>query len=176
MDIYFSIKSLLNSGIYFKKINVIFNEPVNIIDNLFYSNKYNLNNYSIIRDYNFKNIILIIDSESKIDQINKFKNSDIKYYDININLNQASYKEIEDIVDMINTLQLVDNPDSEINNNIIIYSESFDLLYLIIMSLMIYKYNYSIKKSIRFIEKIFSLEKNSFKPNNQIKNILKQFI
>jgi uncharacterized protein YpbB len=73
---------------------------------------------------------LIIDSESKIDQINKFKNSDIEYHDININLNQASYKEIEDIVEMINTLQLVDNPDSEINNNIIIYSESFDLLYL----------------------------------------------
>jgi hypothetical protein len=176
MDIYFSIKSLLNSGIDFKKINGIFNEPVNIIDNLFYSNKYNLNNYSIIRDYNFKNIILIIDSESKIDQINKFKNSDIEYHDININLNQASYKEIEDIVDMINTLQLVDNTESEMNNNIIIYSESFDLLYLIIMSLMIYKYNYSVKKSIRFIEKIFSLEKNSFKPNNQIKNILKQFI
>lgn len=176
MDIYFSIKSLLNSGIDFKKINGIFNEPVNIIDNLFYSNKYNVNNYSIIRDYNFKNIIIINDSESKVDQINKFENAEIKYHDINLSLDQVNIKEIENIVDIINSIQLVDNPDSEINNNIIIYSESLDLLYLIIMSLMIYKYNYSIKKSIRFIEKIFSLEKNSFKPNNQIINILKQFI
>ncbi len=176
MDIYFTLKSIAKSGIN-NKIYSCMDEPICIIDNLFYCNIYNINNYSILRDYNFKNVIYLTDQNmSKIEEINKFEEKDIKYHTITFNSEIIDFKDIEKIIDLINRLQLYEDYASNQSLNICIYSHSSDKLYLILIALLIIKYNFTIKKSIRKLEKIFSLEKNKLKLDEKLLNILKEFI
>jgi hypothetical protein len=181
MDLYYTFKSIWDSKINKSKIHVIFDEPIKIVDNVFYCNIYNLNNYSIIRDYNFKNIIIVknlLDTETALNKTNsEFKydmhNKDITTYH-NIDLNINTPNDISNIIELINKLQLEQDYDSELEKNMIIYSESIDIVYLIIMSLMIKKYNYTIKKSIRYVEKKFNLNKNTIKFDIKTLELLKK--
>ncbi len=149
MDIYYTLKSIAKSGIN-NKIYACMDEPLCIIDNLFYCNIYNVNNYSIIRDYNFKNIIYLSDQNiSSNEQILKFEDKDIQYHTITFNSEMINFKDIEKIIDLINRLQLYEDYASDHTFNICIYSHSNEKLYLVLIALFIIKYNFTIKKSIR---------------------------
>lgn len=176
MDLYFTIKSMISTGINSFKYNELFKQPVNIIDNLYYCNLYNINNYSIVRDYNFKNIIYL-QNNLEPDLIQKFEQLEIKYHTEKLNLDDTNLdKQIEKIIDNINKIMLFEDTLSELKQNIIIYSDSIICIYVIVISLMILKYNYSIKKSLRYLEKKFGLEKNSFKPEPNILILLEKFV
>ncbi len=176
MDLYFTIKSVITSGIKSFKYNELFQEPVYIIDNLYYCNLFNINNYSIVRDYNFKNI-LYLQNDSETNLIQKHEQLEIKYHIEKLNLNDIDLdKQIEKIIDKINNTMLSEDILTELKQNVIIYSESVDNVYIIVMCLMILKYNYSIKKSIRFVEKRFGLKTNTFKPKYNILVLLEKFV
>lgn len=176
MDLYFTIKSVLTSGTNLLKYNELFEEPINIIDNLYYCNLYNINNYSIVRDYNFKNIIYL-QKNLELDKIQKHGSLEIKYHTEKFNLDDIYLdKQVEKIIDTINNIMLYEDTLSELKQNVILYSESIDYVYMIIMCLMVLKYNYSIKKSIRFVEKRFGLKTNTFIPESKIINLLEKFI
>lgn len=169
MDIFYTIKSIFESKD--RKIHIIFEEPVNIIDNLYYCNMYSYNNYSIIRDYNFKNIINI--SEDKNTYEEEYKEI-IKYHKFNINIDTVQVKEINELVELINQLQLYQDVNIDLQYNVMIYSDSEIKIYLVLVALYIIKYNYSLKKSIRQIEKKFNLKKNYIKFDNNLIDLLEK--
>ncbi len=174
MDIVHTIKSIFstvkNIRTDYKKIYTIFEEPINIIDNLYYCSEFNYNNESVIRDYNFKNIIYVgtIDSLQIV-----LPNS--KYYNINLDFDIVKQDKIFEYVELINRLQLIDNPDSNEKDNIMIYSDSIDKIYFILICLLICKYNFTIKKAIRFLEKTFKLKKNTIKLDDKTIEIISYF-
>ncbi len=177
MDLYFTIKSVITSGINIHKYNELFKEPINIIDNLYYCNLYNINNYSVIRDYNFRNIIELQNNLNS-SKIQKYEHPfQIKYYTEKFNLDDIHLdKQTEKIIDLINKIMLYEDTLSEFKQNVIIYSESISSVYIVVMCLMILKYNYSIKKSIRFVEKRFGLKPKSFVPESDTIKLLEKFI
>ncbi len=168
MDIIHTIKSIFltikNVKTDYSKIHVIFEEPINIIDNLYYCSEFNFNNESVIRDYNFKNIIYIGNSDSVIPS--NFNNS--HYHNIILDYETIDQNFILNQVELINKLQLLDDPNSDIKINIMIHSDSMDKIYFILTCLLVCKYNFTIKKAIRYLEKSFNYKKNTIKFNDQI--------
>ncbi len=150
----FSIKEL-------RKITKIFEDPINIIENIFIGNLFNSSNYCILRDYNFK---LVINISEDID--NFFENSDIKCkyikFNIEINTTNKQYDE-ENILKTIDTIinfQSKINSKTLINNNILIYSDNNEKICIFLYYFLNNKYNLSKNKTKNLLNN-FNLIENT---------------
>ena len=174
MDIIHTIKSIFstvkNIKTDYSKIYYIFEEPINIIDNLYCCSEFNYNNKCVINDYNFKNIIYV----GLVDNV-PIISPNSKYYNIKLDLKNIDEIKILEYVELINKLQLIDNPDSDEKDNIMLYSDSIDKIHFILICLLVCKYNFTIKKAIRFLEKTFKLKKNTIKLDDRTIKIISYF-
>jgi len=146
MDLYFTIKSILHSS-YFNEYNII--NPINIIDNVFIGNAYVASNWGIIRDYNIKHIINL---SSKLP--NLFINNNINYTNFTLD---KKLNNLDDILEIISNIQTTSNHTS--NNNIfdnynilLIDTNLSNNISVIVIALLIYKYNFNFVDSIKYIE------------------------
>ena len=113
-------------------ITKIFEEPNNVIENIFVGNIFNSSNYCVIRDYNFK---LVINISNNLD--NYLENSDLIYEYVKLDIdvdenfmdnpdnpdNPDNSNIIEDTIDKIILFQSRTNSKSLLNDNILIYSD-----------------------------------------------------
>ena len=93
MDLFYTLYSFYIN----KKINLLYQEPIHIIENLFIGNIYNSSNWATIRDYNFK-FIINTNNESN----NHFENSSLNIKYENINVEDADEKNFIKILNFNN--------------------------------------------------------------------------
>ena len=153
-------------------IKKVFEEPNNVIENIFVGNIFNSSNYCVIRDYNFK---LVINISNNLD--NYLENSDLIYeyvkLDIDVdenfmdnfdNLNNPNNPNnsnnpnnpniIEDTIDKIILFQSRTNSKSLLNDNILIYSDKNEKISLFLLNVLKKKYNLSKNKILKLLEKV----------------------
>lgn len=142
------IKNTTNDKLYIPFcIKIFWNEPVNIIDNIYIGNICNASNWSIIRDFNFIDIINLTNNIP-----NYFENqTHITYLKTSLDGNNIE-NSIDNILDYIFAKQTYNNTKSNLINNILIHSfGGTNIVLVIAISLLITKYNFKFNKAINFV-------------------------
>lgn len=128
-------------------IKLYFNEPINIIDNIYIGNIYHGTDISLI---NKLNINYVINFNKKISSIiESYSNKNFQYIFLELKSELAN---IELILDLIILLQTKQNKKTKSKSNILLTSLAGNNIPCIIMiAFLIYKYNWELKKALCYI-------------------------
>lgn len=152
MDIIFTLKSIYNVSKYSYNIFQLFEEPINLIENIYIGNLYHISNWVILRDYNFKFIIGLYKKKPEFDFIDiKFNNFELNFNLIKENHNEIKSK-LELIINNIIKSQSFFDSKNEYTQNIIISYESKNNLILLLVLLLKTKYNLSLNRILKLLE------------------------
>ena len=126
-------------------ISLIFNQPINIIENIYIGNIYGASNWSIITNLNINHIICL---NKKIE--NFYPNEkNIKFISMDLDKNLEN---LDEILNVINHTQSKINSKSNKLNNILLFSLAGNNTPCVIMvAYLIFKYNFKLKKALLYI-------------------------
>ena len=125
--------------------SLIFNQPCNVIDNIYIGNIYSASNWSIINNLN---INYIINFNKKIE--NFYPNEkNVKFISVEL---ESNLENIEEILDILNQTQTKIDLKSKKENNILLFSLAGNNTPCVIMiAYLIFKYNFQFKKALLHI-------------------------
>lgn len=152
MDIIHTLKSLYTISKYSYNFLQIYEEPINLIENIYVGNLYHITNWVILRDYNFKFVFNL----SKKNLNLNFNN--VKYNNFDLDLDLNSYNEhqinlkLEPIINEIIKNQSIVDSKTGILSNIIITTEYKNDLILILIIFLKTKYNLSLNRILRLLK------------------------
>jgi len=150
MDIIHTFKSLYTISKYSYNFLQIFEEPINLIENIYVGNLYHITNWVILRDYNFKFVFNLSKKNLNFNNV-KYNNFDL---DLNLNLydkHQIIFKLEPIINEIIKTQSIVDSKTGILSNIIITTEYKNDLILILIIFLKI-KYNLSLNRILRLLK------------------------
>lgn len=158
MDIFYTLYSFYVN----KKINLLYHEPIHIIENLFIGNIYNLSNWATIRDYNFKFIINTNDKSK-----NYFENTSLKITYENINVEDSDEQNFNKILNFIEESQSINDVSTNRKINILIAGNELQNNIIIILLFLKYKYRLTLNKCTNLLNS--KIKTIKIKKNNLIK-------
>lgn len=124
-------------------IKLIFNEPINIIDNIHIGNIYNASNWSIVSNYNY-----LINFNKNIENFFPHEKN-IKFYSLNL---EQNLNNIDEILDLINQIQTKIDLKTKKEKKILLYSLAGNNTPCVIMiAYLTHKYNFEFKKALLYV-------------------------
>jgi hypothetical protein len=159
MDIIHTLKSLYTISKYSYNFLQIYEEPINLIENIYVGNLYHITNWVILRDYNFKFVFNLSKKNLNFNNV-KFNNFDSDL-DLNLYDKQQINLKLEPIINEIIQTQSIVDSKTGILSNIIITAEYKNDLILILIIFLKTKYNLSLNRILRLL-KLKNIIKNDY--------------